>query len=181
MGYAGFEELDVYRLAERIADRCYEVVSSWQSLDQETVGKQLIRAADSIEANIAEGHGRYYYGDQLRFLYYARGSLDETRHWMRRVRNRQLLPLESADKALGVLEELAKKLNAYISFIRRQRKSSNKQPANAVAEQSPFYDTIAIPQHNFGKDIGLRPDEIDEDGSFVLSESSPDVLDEPLF
>lgn len=181
MGYAGFEELDVYRLAERIADRCYEIVSSWRSLDQETVGKQLIRAADSIGANIAEGHGRYHYGDQLRFLYYARGSLDETKHWMRRVRNRQLLSVESADKALGVLEELAKKLNAYISFIRRQRKSSNKQSANTVAEESPFYDTTAIPEYSFGDDIVHSIVEFDEDRGFVLPESSPDALGEPIF
>ena len=181
MGYASFEDLDVYRLADRVADRCYEVASAWRPLDQETVGKQLIRAADSIGANIAEGHGRYHYGDQLRFLYYARGSLDETRHWMRRVRHRQLLPVESADKALSVLEDLAKKLIAYISFIRRQRKSSSKQSANTVAEESPSYDTTAIPQYNFGDAIVYSVDEFDEDRGSVLPESSADVLGEPLF
>jgi len=180
MSYASFEELDVYQLAERVADRCYDIVTSWRSLDQETVGKQLIRAADSIGANIAEGHGRYHYGDQLRFLYYARGSLAETRHWMRRVRRRKLLPVEAAYKALTVLEELAKKLNAYISFVRRKRKNSGKQSKDALAEQSPYYEAETVSPYDIDDiDDPYWLSDVEEKEDAFSPESTPNQLENP--
>lgn len=182
MGYASFEELDVYRLAERVADRCYEIVIAWPSLDQETVGKQLIRAVDSIGANIAEGHGRFHYGDQLRFLYYARGSLAETRHWMRRVRRRKLLPLDAAEKALTVLEELAKKLNGYISFVRRRRKGDEDHPKGVLAEQPAYYDVEVDEPFEFDDiDSTYLLDDIDEEDNLLASELSPIDIEDPVF
>ena len=56
------EEIEVYMMAEEIADKWWETVSRWPPFAQDTVGKQLIRAADSIGANIAESYGRYHYG-----------------------------------------------------------------------------------------------------------------------
>ena len=57
MARAAFESLDVYKLSERLADAVWKVVRNWDSLSRDTVGKQLVRAADSIGANIAEGVG----------------------------------------------------------------------------------------------------------------------------
>jgi four helix bundle protein len=54
------------------------------------VGAQLIRSADSIGANMAEAYGRHG-GDQVRFLYIARGSVHETEHWIDVARARGLL------------------------------------------------------------------------------------------
>jgi four helix bundle protein len=53
-----FENLRVYQLSEEISDMIWEMVVKWKRLAQDTVGKQLIKAADSIGANIAEGTGR---------------------------------------------------------------------------------------------------------------------------
>lgn len=63
MGYGPVEELEVYRMAELAADRIYELLRSWPPFDKSTVGEQLVRAADSIGANIAEGYGRFHFGD----------------------------------------------------------------------------------------------------------------------
>jgi four helix bundle protein len=52
------------------------------------VGKQLIRAADSVGANIAEGDGRGTYADNRRHVRIARGSLNETKHFLRRAYRR---------------------------------------------------------------------------------------------
>ena len=79
-----FDELKVYQLAEQLADRVWAVVRRWDGFAKDTVGKQLVRAADSIGANIAEGCGRGTYRDNKRFVAVARGSLYETRHWLRR-------------------------------------------------------------------------------------------------
>ncbi len=98
--YQELEEIEVYQLAVALADRIWEIVSSWSHFARDTVGKQMVRAADSIAANVAESYGRYHYGDKLNFLYYSRGSLYETK--------------------------LAPKLNAYIASKRQQRTQAAK-------------------------------------------------------
>ncbi len=91
MGVRGFEDLQVYRLAERLANEVWHAVRKWERLAQDTLGKQLIRAADSVGANIAEGYGRGSYQDNRRFVRIARGSLYEARHWLRLAFRRGLL------------------------------------------------------------------------------------------
>jgi four helix bundle protein len=58
MAKANFENLRIYQLAENLADQVWNSVMVWDSFAKDTVGKQLVRAADSIGANIAEGSGR---------------------------------------------------------------------------------------------------------------------------
>ncbi len=53
-----FETLDVYRLAERLADETWTIVRSWDAFARDTVGRQLVKSADSIGANLAEGSGK---------------------------------------------------------------------------------------------------------------------------
>ncbi len=69
MGYGPVGQLEVYPMAEQAADRFYALIQPWQPFDRNTTGEQMIRAADSVGANIADGYGRFHYGDQLRFLY----------------------------------------------------------------------------------------------------------------
>src|SRR5438128_12365102 len=93
------------------------VVKEWDSLAKYTLGRQLIRAADSIGANIAEGTGRGTYQDNRRFVRTARGSLYETRHWLRRAYKRELLNPEQVRRMQPLVKELAPKLNAYLKSI----------------------------------------------------------------
>jgi len=84
-----FESLRVYRLSEDLADSVWEIVGGWDRFARDTVGKQVVRSADSIGANIAEGTGRGSYQDNRRFARMARGSLNETQHWLRRAYKRR--------------------------------------------------------------------------------------------
>lgn len=58
MSKSNFENLEVYQLSEDLADKVWEIVVVWESFPKNTVGHQLVRAADSIGANIAEGAGK---------------------------------------------------------------------------------------------------------------------------
>ena len=113
----GFEGLRVYQLSEKLSDEVWMVVKGWDHLAKDTVGKQLIRSADSIGANTAEGTGRGSFQDNRRFVRNARGSLYETRHWLRRAHMRKLLPNEAVHTIRPLLDELGPKLNAYLRSI----------------------------------------------------------------
>jgi four helix bundle protein len=117
MARTNFEGLRVYQLAERLADEIWDVVDSWEHFAKDTVGKQMVRAADGVGANIAEGTGRGSFQDNRRFVKLARGSLNETKHWLRRAYKRRLLTIEQVNRLKPLLDELAPTLNAYLKSI----------------------------------------------------------------
>lgn len=118
----GFEELRVYQLAEQLSDQVWEIVMAWESFAKDTLGKQLVRSADGFGANIAESTGRGSYQDNRRFIKIARGSLYETRHWLRRAYARQLLTGEQIQQLKPLVDELGPTLNAYLRSIGTQKK-----------------------------------------------------------
>jgi four helix bundle protein len=124
-----FENLQVYRLAERLADSMWRLVGCSNGFDKHTLGKQLVRAADSIGANIAEGAGRGSYQDNRRFVRIARGSLYETKHWLRRAYVRELIGAEAAGDLRPLLDELAPRLNACLKSIGETELAGEKQLA----------------------------------------------------
>jgi four helix bundle protein len=135
MERTNFENLQVYKLSEDLADQIWEIVGGWSSFARDTVGIQLVRSADSIGANIAEGNGRRGLQDNMRFVYIARGSVNETKHWLRRAYKRRLLTQDQVDSLKPLLYCLAPKLNAYVKSIgalktRKQPTTNNQQPTN---------------------------------------------------
>lgn len=132
MAATAFKKLDVYRLSEKLADRIWTLVLPWERFARDPVGKQLVRAADSIGANIAEGVGRGSFQDNRRFIRVARGSLNETMHWLRRAYTRNLLTREQASSIRPLTEELAPRLNAYLKSIGsvRQMRSDSRSASN---------------------------------------------------
>lgn len=117
MGSLSFERLRVYQLSEVLSDSIWEIVLRWGILPRDTVGKQIIRSADSIGANIAEGYGRGSFQDNRRFVRIARASLYETRHWLRRAFKRNLLTESEVDTLKLTVETLGPQLNAYLKSI----------------------------------------------------------------
>ena len=100
----------------------------WDFFAKDTVGKQLVRAADSVGANIAEGDGRGSYADNRRFVRTARGSLNETKHSLRRAYRRKLLKEADVKTLKPLIDELGPKLNNYIKSIGPSR----SKPATAT-------------------------------------------------
>lgn len=127
MGFEAVEKLDVYGLAEQLADNIWLMTRRWDAFARDTIGKQLARAADSIGANIAEGAGRGTPLDNRRFIRIARGSLVETRYWLGRAFRRQLISAEESAMLKPLLDELGPRLNAYLSSISGTIAKSRKQ------------------------------------------------------
>jgi four helix bundle protein len=121
MARTAFEDLRVYRLAEKLADQIWDAVALWESFAKDTLGEQLTRAADSIGANIAEGAGRGSYKENRRYVRIARGSLNEVKHFLRRAYRRNLIDEERVAQVKPLLDDLAPMLNAYLASIGTRR------------------------------------------------------------
>ena len=126
-----FETLRVYQLAEKLADHVWKIVITWDYFAKVTLGQQLVDAADGVGSNIAEGTGRGTVQDNRRFVQIARGSLYETKHWLRRAYKRRLLTEREACELKPIIAELLPTLNAYIRSLNdaiEENKAKNKVP-----------------------------------------------------
>ncbi|HBE22745.1 MAG TPA: four helix bundle protein [Verrucomicrobiales bacterium] len=110
-------KLEIYREAMRIGEHVWNVVITSDYYAKATVGKQFVKATDSIAANIAEGYGRYHYKENMQFCHYARGSAEETQTWIKKSANRGLMEKEAARQLYRDLDTRKKRLNAYIKTI----------------------------------------------------------------
>jgi len=136
---ATFENLQVLKSAEAIADSVWKRVVEWDEFAKDVVGKQITRSVDSIGANIAESFGRYNFGEKLQFLYYSRGSLFESKYWLNRVRTRGLMNSDEVQNYVNELTSLARQLNAFASGLRTVRSEHPKNKPSAVREAAPEY------------------------------------------
>lgn len=132
------EDLKILQTAEGIADAVWKRVVQWDEFAKDVVGKQLARSTDSIGANIAESYGRFNYGEKLQFLYYARGSLFETKYWLNRALVRELMPSEDVKGYAARLSDVARRLNTFANSLKSQRKD-NKVSSKSVSESPAEY------------------------------------------
>lgn len=111
------EDLEIYVLSELFANEVWALVLKWDYFAKDTIGKQVVRSADSISANIAEGFGRFHYKENKNFCYFSRGSIIETKSWLKKANERSLISGDQYQALFQQLELIHIKLNAYIRFI----------------------------------------------------------------
>lgn len=109
------QELDVYILSEKLSDIIWHAYDNWNYKTQHTIGLQVIRSADIIAANLAEGYGRYTPADRKKFYLYSRGSFEETKCWLRKAIRRKVLSKDDEQVITPIINELGPKLNAFIT------------------------------------------------------------------
>lgn len=120
-----FEDLEVYSLSMNLSDKIWDLVIKWEYFPKDTIGKQWVRAPDSISATISEGFGRNNFKDQRSFYYYSRGSLCESKTWLDKSKRRNLINSETYDVLLAEFNVLGIKLNNFINSV---TKLMNSQP-----------------------------------------------------
>ena len=118
------ETLEVYLLSESFSDEIWAIVENWDVFKKKTIGEQLVRAADSISANIAEGYGRYYYNESKQFYFYSRGSILETKSWLSKLMRRKIVDEKLCAELIVQTETILRKLNSYIKFVATSQKRS---------------------------------------------------------
>ena len=105
-----FRGLAAYRLSAELSDELHLIVSGWDHFNRDSLGRQLIRAIDSVGANIAESAGRWHWNEKRQFLVFARGSLYEAEHWTARAAGRRLLAPDLVER----FDEPARALNGLL-------------------------------------------------------------------
>lgn len=110
-------DLEVYKVAMQIGDDIWDIVDTWDFFNKDTLGKQFVRAADSIALNIAEGYGRFFFKENKNFNYYSRGSAYECTSCLRKATKRKLITKEKNTELRILFEKYLKLINAYIKSI----------------------------------------------------------------
>lgn len=82
------EDFKGYNIAMETGKKVWNLVKTWDYFEKDTVGKQFVRAIDSITANLSEGLGRCHYREAKNFAYYSRDSLFETKIWLTKASSR---------------------------------------------------------------------------------------------
>ncbi len=111
------DDLEVYKVAVEIGDIVWNVVEKWNYFERDTLGKQIVRSADSIALNISEGYGRFHFAENRNFCYYSRGSAYETSTAIHKAYTRKLLSDDEYNALKEKLNLYLKLVNAYIRSI----------------------------------------------------------------
>lgn len=118
--YLKLNDIEAYKIAFKLSNQVWEIVIKWDYFAKDTVGKQFIKAIDSISANIAEGFGRYSKKDKIKFYRYSLGSLYESLDWNEKSHFRSLLSQEDYSFIFNELIKLPKALNSLIQFTNKK-------------------------------------------------------------
>jgi len=120
MAAKNVKETTVYKKAFELAMEIFRISKSFPPEEKYRLTDQLIRSSRSVTSNIAEGHGRYTYKDQIRFCIQARGSLSETLNHLIDAYDCKYISIEKLKEFERKIEEVGKLLNGYITWLREQ-------------------------------------------------------------
>mgnify|MGYP005657470431 FL=1 len=114
----GLSKLNIYNDSMKLSNKIWDIVNVLDYFVKDTIGKQLVRSADSISANISEGYGRYSFKENIWFLYYSRGSLYETITWINKATRRGIIKTDRGNLIEMNLTVLLKMQNVYIKNLK---------------------------------------------------------------
>ena len=140
MSYKGQFSLDsfeLYNLARQFRIQTYRLIKQLPQEEKYCLGNQMRRAAVSVTNNIAEGHGRFYFQDNVRFCYIARGSLEETLSHINYAFKVAYLTDTFYKNLAADGENLNRLINGYIGFLKKSKQGANEPGANYAIREVP--------------------------------------------
>ena len=130
-----FEDLEVYQVAREFRKEMYKVGRRLPDFERFGLADQIRRAALSVTSNIAEGHGRHHYLDQLRFLVLSRGSVEELIDHLNACLDEKYLTAEE----IGSLKELAWRVHKLINGNGRYLRQRKRGESAELRESEELY------------------------------------------
>ena len=133
----GLETLEAWKKARAFVLAVYKEVLPLLPADEKWhLNQQIRRSAQSVSANLAEGHGRFYYQDNVRFCYIARGSLTETYTHLLLALDLKYIPDDLFTRLKNQIEELIRIINGYIAYLKRSKRGEKEPGANHVIKET---------------------------------------------
>lgn len=124
MAYLSFTDLEIWKKARSLKNEIFELTKTFPESEKFCLTIQMIRCSRSINANIAEGHGRYSYKDQLHFCMQARGSLYETSNHFFDAFDCKYISAEQLEEYNEKVRVIVALLNGYITYLRKNIKQA---------------------------------------------------------
>ena len=121
MGYQSFEELEVYKAAREFRKKIYRLTKKLPEEEKYNLAGQMRRAALSLTNNLAEGHGRYHFQENIQFCRISRGSLMELIDDLNVCIDEEYFPQDYLEKLKEEGYRINKMLNGYIGYLKRRR------------------------------------------------------------
>jgi four helix bundle protein len=118
--YQTFEDLEVYQVARGFRKTMYRLASRLAEDEKFALANQIRRAAVSMTNNIAEGHGRFHFLEQIKFMLQSRGSLEELLDDVNVCADERYLPIQGIESLRQEGLCVHKLINGYIRFLRRR-------------------------------------------------------------
>ena len=127
MSSYSFEDLEVYKAAREFRKRIYSLVSRLPAEEKHNLASQMRRAATSLTNNIAEGHGRFHYQENIQFLRQARGSLEELLDDLNICLDEEYLRREEIKALKEEGFDLLHRINGYIAYLRKRKEEDSQE------------------------------------------------------
>jgi four helix bundle protein len=121
-GY-GFEDLEVYKAAREFRKKIYLLIKRLPAEEKHNLLAQMTRAATSLTKNIAEGHGRFYYQENIQFLRQARGSLEELVDDLNICIDEKYFPDDELQSLKREGYDLLHRINGYVAYLRKRKEN----------------------------------------------------------
>ena len=132
----GLETLEAWKKAKEFAVKvCKELLPLLPAEEKWSLSQQIRRAVQSVPANIAEGHGRFYFQETIRFCYIARGSLSETYTHLTVAYELGYIDQRADMELRKQMEELIRIINGYIAYLKRAKIGANEPGAGYAIRQ----------------------------------------------
>jgi len=131
-----FEDLEVHKTAREFRKEMYAVTRRLPDFEKYELGSQIRRASVSLTNNVAAGHGRFHYPDQIRFFLHSRGSLEELVDDLNVCVDENYLSSEEVAKLKQQARRVLLLINGYLRHLRNRSASVRETAANSGITES---------------------------------------------
>lgn len=136
--YQTFEDLDVYRVAREFRKAMYAITRRLPDFAKFALADQIRRASVSLTNNIAEGHGRFHFLDQIKFILHSRGSLEELLDDLNVCADEKYLSPEEIESLTSEGWRVHKLINGYIRFLRTRHGTETNRTQETPTSEDEF-------------------------------------------
>ncbi|MFI5221268.1 MAG: four helix bundle protein [Bacteroidia bacterium] len=119
--YSSFEELEAWKECRKLRKMISALAKKFPEAEKYRLTDQILRSSKSPCSNIAEGHGRYHYQENIQFCRIGRGSISETHNHLTDALDEQYITVDEYENQINQINLCTRLINGYINFLEKQK------------------------------------------------------------